>query len=179
MSDAHSYCASLTNAIDHFTDVTGRWISWLSIVMMIVVSLVVLLRYGLNIGSIALQEAANYLHASLFMLGAAYTLKQGQHVRVDIFYRRFSTLTRAWVDSVGAIVLLLPTMLFIAFASCSFVSESWAVREGSSDPGGLPFVYLLKSLIPAMAILLSVQALAEVLRNLERLMRSAKGDCDD
>jgi TRAP-type mannitol/chloroaromatic compound transport system permease small subunit len=128
-------------------------------------TLIVVLRYGFSIGSISIQESVIYMHGSLFLLGAAYALKVGAHVRVDIFYRNFSTRTRAWVDSLGGIVFLIPLCAFILISSWNFVSESWAMRETSAEPGGIPAVFLLKSLVPMMAITLALQGVAEVFRN--------------
>jgi TRAP-type mannitol/chloroaromatic compound transport system permease small subunit len=153
-------------AVDKFTEHTGRWLSWLCLALATTVCLVVLLRYGFGIGSIAVQEFATYLHASIFMLGTAFTLKNDGHVRVDIFYRRFSTRTRAWVNSVGSIVFLIPFCLFVVGISWHFVSQSWSIFEGSPDPGGIHAVFLLKSLIPLMALNLLVQCLGELTRNM-------------
>ena len=97
--------------------------------------------------------------------GAAYTLKTEGHVRVDIFYQRFSTRTRAWVNSLGGIVFLLPLCLFILGVSWNYVAESWAIRETSPEPGGIPAVFLLKTLLPVMALNLLLQGTAETLRN--------------
>jgi TRAP-type mannitol/chloroaromatic compound transport system permease small subunit len=127
---------------------------------------VVSIRYGFNNNSIALQESVTYLHGLLFMLAAAYTLRHDEHVRVDIFYRRFSPHRKAWINCLGTLVFLLPVCGFIFFSSLHFVSESWRVREASPLPGGLPGVFLLKSLIPLMALTLFIQGLAELLRNL-------------
>ena len=127
--------------------------------------IIVLLRYGLGVGSVALQEAVTYMHGAVFMLGAACALKEGGHVRVDILYRRFSPRGRAWVDSAGAVVFLIPFCVFLAGISWEFVRESWAVREGSADPGGIHAVFLLKSLILLLALSLLLQAIAELLRN--------------
>ena len=146
--------------------------------MAVAVGLVVVLRYVLDIGSIALQETVTYLHAGIFMLGTALTLQRGAHVRVDIFYRRFSRRTQAWVDSVGAIVFLLPMCVFIAWVSWDYVLRAWFIREASPDPGGLPAVYLLKTLIPLLAGTLIVQGIAEILRNLAILSGTAAGDRD-
>ena len=123
------------------------------------------MRYGLNIGSIAAQEAVTYMHGCLFMLGAAYALKSDAHVRVDIFYRNFTPRTRAWVNSLGGILFLMPLCAFICFSSWNYVAESWAIREVSPEPGGIPAVFLLKSLIPLMAVNLFLQGLAETLRS--------------
>ena len=157
---------SFVRSVDRFTEFTGQGLAWLSLLLAITVCLVVLLRYGVGIGSIALQESATYLHATLFMLGAAFTLKRDGHVRVDIFYRRFSARTRAWVNSVGSILFLIPFCLFLVGISWSFVAQAWQILEGSPDPGGLQGVFLLKTLIPLMAVNLLVQCLAELARNL-------------
>ena len=151
--------------MDIITDRTGRLLAWLVLAMALLTTTVVVLRYGFNIGSIMAQEGVTYMHACLFMLGAAYALKSGAHVRVDIFYRNFSPRTRAWVNSVGGIVFLMPLCAFIFFSSWNYVSESWIVRETSPEPGGIPAVFLLKSVIPLMALNLFLQGLAEILRN--------------
>ncbi|NIR25762.1 MAG: TRAP transporter small permease subunit, partial [Gammaproteobacteria bacterium] len=119
--------------------------------MVLVTFAVVLLRYLFNTGWIAMQESITYMHALVFMLGAAYTLRHDGHVRVDIFYQKFSPRTRAWVDLLGTLLLLLPVTLFIAWVSWEYVSTAWALKEGSRETGGLPGVYLLKTAIPLMA----------------------------
>ena len=151
--------------IDAFTDRSGRLLAWLVLAMALLTALVVIMRYGFNTGSIMAQEAVTYMHGCLFMLGAAYALKTGAHVRVDIFYRSFSPRARAWVNSLGGIVFLLPLCTFIGFVSWDYVAESWALRESSPEPGGIPAVFLLKSLLPLMAVNLFLQGLAETLRS--------------
>jgi TRAP-type mannitol/chloroaromatic compound transport system permease small subunit len=99
---------SLIHAIDRFTSASGRLLAWCALAMALATSVVVLLRYGFSTGAIALQESITYLHGSLFMLGVAYALRSGAHVRVDIFYRDFSPRQRAWVNALGGIVFLLP-----------------------------------------------------------------------
>jgi len=157
--------SAIVDYIDAFTDYSGRILAWLCLAMAALTALIVLLRYGFNIGSIAAQEAVIYMHGALFMLGAAYTLKEGGHVRVDIFYQRFSTRTQAWINGLGGIIFLLPLCAYILGISWSYVTESWAIRESSPEAGGIPAVFLLKSLVPLMAISLFCQGLAEVLRN--------------
>jgi TRAP-type mannitol/chloroaromatic compound transport system permease small subunit len=132
----------------------GRTISWLSLAMVLVTFLVVVLRYAFDAGSIAMQESVTYMHAVLFMLGAAYTLQLNGHVRVDIFYQRFSRRGRAWVDLLGTLVLLIPVCLFILTSSWHYVAESWSIHEGSREAGGLPYVYWLKTLMVMMPVLL-------------------------
>jgi TRAP-type mannitol/chloroaromatic compound transport system permease small subunit len=155
----------LVRSIDIFTERFGRALAWLALAMALLTALIVLLRYGFDIGSIASQEAVVYMHGCLFMLGAAYTLKQDSHVRVDIFYRDFSPRTRAWINSLGAIVFLLPLCAFVLGVSWRYVTESWLILETSPEPGGIPAVFLLKSLLPLMALNLMLQGIAEVLRN--------------
>ncbi|MCP3908748.1 MAG: TRAP transporter small permease subunit [Oceanicoccus sp.] len=159
--------------IDQLSELTGRVLAWLSLLMMVLLCLVVILRYGFEIGSIGLQEGVTYLHASIFMLGAAYTLKHDGHVRVDIFYRNFSPRSKAWINSLGGIIFLLPLCVYIFFISWDFVLQSWAIGEVSTEPGGIPAVFLLKSLIPIMAINLGLQALADILRSALVLVEAA------
>ncbi|CAA0117984.1 TRAP transporter small permease subunit [Zhongshania aliphaticivorans] len=151
--------------IDEFTERLGRLLAWLIPLMMLGTAAVVIMRYGFGQGMTALQESVTYLHGTVFMLGAAYTLKHGGHVRVDIFYHRFSPRIKAWVDSIGSIVFLLPLCGLILITSWDFTANAWLIREASVEPGGLPFVYLLKSLLPLMAINLALQGVAELLRN--------------
>jgi TRAP-type mannitol/chloroaromatic compound transport system permease small subunit len=156
--------------LDALAEFTGASTAWLTLAMVVIACIVVLLRKFFDVGSIALQESVTYMHAMVFMLGTAFTLKRGGHVRVDIFYCRFSLRARAWVDALGSVLLTLPLMIFIGWSSWDFVLESWRIREGSADSGGLSTIYLLKSLLPVMALSVSLQALAELLRNLLVLM---------
>lgn len=153
-----------SNTIDQISEWSGRLVAWLSLTMVLTTFLVVVLRYLFDLGSIALQEAITYMHASLFMLGAAYTLRHEGHVRVDIFYNRFGARGRAWVDLMGVLLLLLPVTLFITWVSWDYVASSWALHEGSREAGGLPGVFLLKSVIPLMALLLLLQGVAMGIR---------------
>jgi len=162
---------ALLRWLDTLAEVTGRSTAWLTLAMVIIACVVVLLRKLFDIGSIALQESVTYMHAMVFMLGTAFTLKRGGHVRVDIFYCRFSPRARAWVDALGSLVLTLPLMIFIGWCSWDYVLDSWRIREGSADSGGLSTIYLLKSLLPLMALSVSLQAIAELLRNLLTLMQ--------
>ena len=154
------------NIIDHFTEVTGQAVAWLTMVMMLVVCTVVAMRYFFESGSLALQEFATYLHAAVFMLGAAFTLKRNGHVRVDIFYRRWSPRKQAMVDLFGGLVFLLPLCTLFLVMSWGYVADSWAIRESSSEPGGLPTVYLLKTLLLIMPVLLLIQGFSQILKNL-------------
>jgi TRAP-type mannitol/chloroaromatic compound transport system permease small subunit len=156
---------TLAQRIDGFSEWTGRVLSWLSLFMVIVTFLVVVLRYAFDLGWIGMQESVTYMHAALFMLGAAYTLKRNGHVRVDILYQKMSRRGRAWVDLLGTLLLLAPVCTFIAWIGWEYVAESWSVLEGSREAGGIPAVYLLKTLILLMPVLVLLQGLAMVLRN--------------
>ena len=166
----------LVRWLDAIAEVTGNTTAWLTGIMVLVSCIVVGLRHLFDIGSIALQESVIYMHAMVFMLGAAYTLKRGGHVRVDIVYRRFSLRKQAWVDVLGSLLFTLPLMIFIGWGSWGFVQESWRISEGSTDSGGIGGVYLLKSLLPLMALSVSLQAIAELLRSLLLLMNVTPGD---
>lgn len=157
---------SLVSLLDALIEWIGRAVAWLTLGMVLVTFLVVLLRYVFDLGWIAMQESVTYMHALVFMLGAAYTLKHDGHVRVDIFYRTFSPRTRAWVDLFGVLVLLLPTCGFILWVGWDYVASSWSVSEGSREAGGLPGVFLLKGLILLMPALLILQGIASALRDL-------------
>ena len=157
---------AIANKLDRFAERTGRFIAWLTLGMVVITFTVVVLRYLFNTGSIALQESITYLHATLFMLGAAWTLKQDGHVRVDIFYSKQSRRTRAWIDLTGTLLLLFPVCGFILFSSLDYVAASWSVQEGSQEAGGLDAVFLLKTAIPLMAVLLMLQGCAIILNNI-------------
>jgi TRAP-type mannitol/chloroaromatic compound transport system permease small subunit len=160
-----SRLSTLVHLIDSFTDRSGRILAWLALGMALVTALIVVMRYGFSVNSIFAQESVVYMHGCLFMLGAAYALKNEAHVRVDIFYRDFSQRGRAWVNSLGGIVFLMPLCIFILVSSWNYMTESWAIWESSPEPGGIPAVFLLKSLIPLLAVNLLLQGLAEILRS--------------
>lgn len=161
-----TFPALVCRFIDSLNGWIGRSVSWLVAVMVAVVSAVVFLRAAFNIGSVAAQELVTYLHAAVFMLCMAFTLKEEGHVRVDVFYRRMNNTNRAWVNALGSVLFLLPFSFFLIFASWDFVTRSWEIGETSSDAGGLAMVYALKSLIPLAAVLLALQGLGETVRNL-------------
>jgi TRAP-type mannitol/chloroaromatic compound transport system permease small subunit len=160
----------LADLFETINEWLGRTVSWLSLLMVLVSVFVVVMRYAFDLGWIWLQESITYMHAALFLVGAAYTLKHDGHVRVDIFYRGFRPRRKAWVDLLGSLFLLLPVCLFIFDVSLDYVLQSWSLYEGSREAGGLDGVYLLKSLILIMAGLLVLQGLAIAIRNLLKLL---------
>ena len=156
----------LISAIDKTTNLVGNAVSWLTTIMVIAVVAVVITRYFLQVGSIALQESVTYLHAMIFLLGIAYTLKQGGHVRVDIFYRQFSPHRKALVDFCGGLFFLIPVSILIFYSSWDYVIASWVIGETSAENNGLPFIYLLKTLMILMPATLLLQGVAEILKSL-------------
>lgn len=167
---------ALIQKLEQISETTGRAIAWLTVFMVVITFTVVLLRYLFDTGSIALQETVTYLHAFVFMLGAAYTLKHEGHVRVDIFYRKMTPQKKAQVDFFGCLLLLIPVCLFITISSWGYVLTSWSLMEGSQEAGGLPFVYLLKSTMLIMTLLLLLQGLAQLLRAYQNWRYPAAGD---
>lgn len=161
----------LTSALDRFSGFVGRAAAWLTLFMVVVTFVIVVLRYVFDIGFIWLQESVIWMHAAVFMLGAAYTLREEEHVRVDVFYRDMSERRRAWVDLIGVLIFLLPLCVFLAWNSFDFVLQSWKIGESSREPGGLPFPFLpmLKSVILLMPITVSLQGLSLFLRSLARV----------
>ena len=140
----------------------GRSVSWLTLVMVLLTFTIVILRYGLNEGWIWLQESVTYLHAMVFMIAAAWTFQSDDHVRVDIYYRDRSDRDKAWVNLLGTLIFLLPFCIFLILIGWDYVLASWAVKEGSREAGGLPLVYLLKSLILLLPALLLIQSFSTI-----------------
>lgn len=132
--------------------------------MVVVTCAVVTARYLFNFGSIGLQESVMYMHGAVFMLGIAFTLKEHGHVRVDVLYEKFPPRVKVCIDIAGHLLFLIPFSIFILWTSLEYVSFSWSLRESSGQPGGLPAVYLIKGLIPAMAFLLLLQGISEILK---------------
>ncbi len=149
---------------DAISDTAGRVAAVLAVALVALVFGLVVARYGAGAGSVAAQEAVLWLHSSLFLLGLCYALRHDAHVSVDVFAQRWSPRTRARVEFACGLCLLLPFCVFIVAMSWDYVATSWALREGSRDPGGLPGWYLLKSLIPLSAALLFLQGLALTVR---------------
>ena len=157
------FLTRLTERINIFSDWLGRTISWCTLFMVIIMTVVVVLRYGFNLGWIWLQESVLYLHAFCLMLAMPYALKLDEHVRVDIFYRGFSPIKKNRVNLVGHLIFLLPMSLFLLAMSWNYVAQSWMIFETSQEAGGIAFVYGLKSLLIIMPLLLVLQAANQIL----------------
>ena len=164
-----NYWATFAQTINYANRAIGNGVAFASIAMALVTTVVVILRYGFEQGAIAAQESVLYLHGALFMLGAAPTLLADKHVRVDVFYRNFNPRQQTWVNTLGHTLLTTPICLLIVFGSWDYVSESWLIMESSPEPGGIPAVFLLKTLIPAMGVLLLLQAISSIISGLIEL----------
>jgi TRAP-type mannitol/chloroaromatic compound transport system permease small subunit len=164
----------LVERLDTVNRMVGSVVRWFALAMMLLQFLVVLLRYIFGISDIALNESVLYLHAGLFMLGAGYTLLVDGHVRVDIFYATAAARSRAIIDICGHLLLLMPAMLVIIYWSWPSVRNAWAILEGPISVGGIPASFLLKSLIPAFCVLLLVQSVSCLLRNVLLLKEAAE-----
>jgi TRAP-type mannitol/chloroaromatic compound transport system permease small subunit len=157
----------IINIIDTLTEWAGRFASWLILVLVLLICYDVTMRYAFQQGSIALQELEWHLFALIFLLGAAYTHKHNSHVRVDIVYQsRFMTeKRRAFVNIIGTLCLLLPFCTIVLITTWPFVENAYFYNEGSPDPGGLPYRFILKGSLLLAFTLLLLQGIAELLRN--------------
>jgi len=162
---------NIAHRIEWLNRTIGRAVSWLTLGMVLVMFGLVALRYFFDTGWIWLQESITWMHAAVFMLAAAYTFADDEHVRVDIFYRGFSDRGKAIVNATGTLLFLLPFTLFILWISWEYVSLSWSIKEGSQEAGGLPYPWipLMKSFIPLAAGLLVLQGVATLLNALSTL----------
>jgi TRAP-type mannitol/chloroaromatic compound transport system permease small subunit len=156
---------AFVNLIDRLNERIGQGIAWLTLLMVLITFTVVILRYVYAIGWVWLQESYVWLHGVVFMVGAGYTLLHNGHVRVDIFYRPNSARYKAIIDFFGSLVLLLPLVLVIIFVSYGYVLDSWMRLEESREAGGLPALFLLKSVILVFCVLIGLQGLSLMARS--------------
>jgi TRAP-type mannitol/chloroaromatic compound transport system permease small subunit len=143
----------------------GKACAWLTLFLVVGTATVVVLRYGFGIGATALQEAVLYGHALVFMGAASWVLQRNGHVRVDIFYQKFSYRRQALEEIFGTQLFLLPVCLFLGWSSWDYVGNSWKTLEASSESGGLKFVYLQKSIILVLVISLVLQGISNLIKS--------------
>jgi TRAP-type mannitol/chloroaromatic compound transport system permease small subunit len=158
--------AAFVRTIDRLNDAIGRSVAWLTLAMVLIVFAVVVLRYVYAIGWVWMQESYVWLHGIVFMVGAGYTLLHNGHVRIDIIYRPAGERYKALIDLFGSLLLLLPVVLVIFLVSFDYVASSWVKLEESREAGGLPGLFLLKTVIPLFCVLLGLQGLALAGRSL-------------
>jgi TRAP-type mannitol/chloroaromatic compound transport system permease small subunit len=159
----------IADGIDAINDTIGRYVSWLTFFMAVVMFTTVILRYVFNLGWIWMQESVMFMHGFVFMLAGGYTLLAEEHVRIDIFYRPMNDKKKAIVNIIGTIFLLFPTCYVILKYGYPYVSDSWSVLEDSKEAGGLPGVFLLKSAIIAFPVLVGMQGFAKLIRSFKAL----------
>lgn len=163
----------IADLLDWINRVVGNTVMWFALAMVLVQFILVMLRYVFGVASIFWSESVLYLHASLLMLGAGYTLLLQGHVRVDILYARLGARGRAMIDILGHLLLLGPSLLVLLYWSWPMVRRSWAILEGPISVGGIPASFYLKSLVPAFCVLLLIQALSALIRDIIRLTEPA------
>jgi TRAP-type mannitol/chloroaromatic compound transport system permease small subunit len=165
------FATALADCIDRLTTGIGRAVAWLALAVVLLQFALVVARYLFGLGSIWATETVIYAHATLFMLAAAWTLRAGGHVRVDVFYAEASPRAKAIIDLVGSLLLLLPFAAVLVWLSVPYAVRSWALLERSQETSGLPLVYLLKTPIPLFALLMALQGIAQAIRAIQALAR--------
>jgi TRAP-type mannitol/chloroaromatic compound transport system permease small subunit len=163
--------ADFARAVDRMNDAVGRWLSWFVLASVVLCALTTALRYAFSVGFVWMQELYVALFGLDFMLAAGYAYRLDRHVRIDIYYGRLSRRGRAWVDTAGVLVFLMPWLVLVVWASLPFVELSLRVLEPSGQSGGLPGFFVLKSAIVAFAAFLGAQGLAVLARGILVLAR--------
>jgi TRAP-type mannitol/chloroaromatic compound transport system permease small subunit len=168
VNNLKTFFLNISSKIDQFTEWSGKCISWLIIILVLLVGYDVSMRYLFESGSIGIQEMEWHLFSIIFLIGAAYTLKHDEHVRLDIFYKSkfLNDKHRAWIDAFGSLFILLPFCFLIVVSAWPFVSQAYIYNEASPDPGGLPARWLIKSMIPLGFALLILQGIAESIKKI-------------
>jgi len=158
--------------LEQFSELAGKLVSWLVLTMVLLVSYDVAMRYFFLSGSVALQEMEWHLFSLIFLIGAAYTFKHDDHVRLDLFYKSkfMDDIRRAWINLFGSLFLLLPFCILIIVTAWPFVYQSYIHLEGSPDPGGLPYRWILKASIPLGFTLLLLQGVSDIIKNLNIIL---------
>ena len=166
----------IAKRVDNFTESTGKLVSWLVLSLVILVSYDVTMRYLFQSGSIALQELEWHIFSLIFLLGSAYTFKHDGHVRLDLVYQSkfMSDYKRAWINFLGSLLFLIPFCILVIISSSQFVNFAYIYGEGSPDPGGLPYRWIIKAAIPVSFILLLLQGISYMIKNLFYIMEKDK-----
>lgn len=165
-----TFFSKIADVIDKVNEHVGAFTGWLTTVLVLVVCYDVFTRYLLQKSSIGVQELEWHIFAVIFLLGAAFTLRHDRHVRVDVLYVNFSPKTKAWINFLGSLLFLIPFAILVLLTAKNFVSNSFAVRETSPDPGGLPARYILKACIPAGFLLLLLQGVSLAVHSLKTIL---------
>ena len=154
------FLVKLSKFIDRINEYVGRAVAWVTLLLVLVVFVDVVMRYAFNTSFVFTQELEWHLFAFIFLIGAGYTLLHDGHVRVDIIYQRLGGKGRAWINLLGVILFLLPGCFLVIKTSIKFVYNAWSILEGSPDPGGIPYRFIVKSTIPIGFALLLLQGIS-------------------
>lgn len=161
-----SALALFVRLVDDFSDRIGRLVSWLTIGVVAVCFSVVVLRYAFSIGFVWMQDLYVWLHAAVFTLGASYALRHEHHVRVDIIYHPASPRYKAIVNLIGVCLFLLPLVAVVSYYGWPYVMRSWGLFEASSNVGGMPGLFVLKTCVLAFVWLVGLQGLSLAARSI-------------
>lgn len=153
----------LADGIDAFIDLVGRITSWITLVLALVMGANVLLRYGFSLGWIWAQELEWHLLVPIVLFGMSYAMRHGEHVRVDILFAGFGRRTKLVVELASAL-LAMAFAVIVVWLSIAYVGQSWSIGEGTANPGGIEYRYVIKAFIPVGFTLLFVQALSQAIR---------------
>lgn len=165
---------TISNFIDEINERVGRAVAWLNVALILLVCLDVFARYLLNKSNPWVTELEWHFFSVIFLLGAGYAWKHDRHVRVDLFYARFSPMEKAMVNALGAILFLLPWSLLMLRVSFRYALTSFRIRETSPDPGGLPAFYPIKFAICIGVTLLALQGIGQLIKDLKDWLGTAE-----
>ena len=160
----------LSRFIDTINEWVGRGVAWVTLALVVVIFVDVVMRYLFNTSFVFTQELEWHLFAFIFLIGAGYTLLHDGHVRVDIIYQRLGFKGRAWINLLGVIFFLIPGCLMVMVTSWKFMVNSFMIMEGSPDPGGIPYRFIVKGCIPAGFLLLLIQGISLGIHSLMRIL---------
>jgi len=171
-----NFLLRIARGIDVLNEWVGRGVAWVTLLLVLVIFVDVVMRYMFRTSFVFTQELEWHLFAFIFLIGAGYTLLHDGHVRVDIIYQRLSPNAKAWVNLIGVLVFLFPGCVMIIVTSFKFVYTSWSIMEGSPDPGGIPFRFIVKGTIPAGFCLLLLQGTSLGIHSLLQILGVEKAE---
>jgi len=156
--------------IESVNEAVGRGVSWVTLGLVSVVFADVIMRYALGISFVFVQELEWHLFSVIFLIGAGFALLHDEHVRVDIFYQGMSKKRQSWVNCLGATFFLFPGCFLVIATGIPFVVDSFRILEGSPDPGGIPFRFVLKAMVPIGFALVALQGISLFIRSLFNIL---------
>ncbi|MEO9274312.1 TRAP transporter small permease subunit [Marinomonas sp. 5E14-1] len=163
------FLVSLERGITRFSNLLGVVSTVLFIGLLFNVFYDVLMRYVFNDVSIAMQELEWHLYAAIFLLGIPYGLQHGGHVRVDLIYENLPLKGKAWIDLLGCVFLLIPFTLLVGYYGVGFAQEAYLLGETSGDPGGLPYRWIIKAVIPFAFFSMAISGLGMMIRSINAI----------